>query len=56
MFYLPVCIMKLTNMFSHTSDFEGLMIFVVRYPPEWMNILRLNLLETTIYFVHSNYY
>ena len=30
------------------------MIFVVRYPPEWMNILRLNLFETSIHFAHSN--
>ena len=39
---------------SHTSDVEGLMIFVVRYPPEWMNISRLCLFETAMYFVHSN--
>ena len=39
-------------MFSHASDVEGLVIFVVRYPPEWMNILQLNLLETAIYVVH----
>ena len=41
---------------SHTSDVEGLMVFVVRYPPEWMNILQLNLFETAIHFEHSNYH
>ena len=32
---------------SHTNDVEGLML-VVRYPPEWTNILRLSLFETAI--------
>ena len=53
MFYLPVWITELMNV-SHNSDVEGLMNFVVRYPPEWMNILRLNLFETAIHFAHSN--
>ena len=44
--------MELTNVFL-TSDVEGLMIFVVRYPPEWMNILQINLLGTAIHFVHK---
>ena len=40
---------------SNTSDvIEGLMIFVVRYPSEWMNILQFNLFETAIHFAHSN--
>ena len=32
---------------SHTNDVEGLMI-VVRYPPQWTNILWLSLFETAI--------
>ena len=32
---------------SHTNDVEGLML-VVRYPPEWTNILWLSLFETAI--------
>ena len=39
---------------SHTSDVEGLMIFVVTYPPEWMNILWLNLFEPVTHFAQSN--
>ena len=37
---------------SHTSDVEGLRIFLVRYPPEWMNILPLHIFETAIHFAH----
>ena len=39
---------------SHTSDVEGLIIFVVRCPSQWMNILRLNLFEIAIHFAHPN--
>ena len=38
----------------HISDVEGLRIFAVRYPPEWMSVLQLNLFETAIYFAYSN--
>ena len=42
------------NCVSHTNDVEGLMIFLVWYLPEWMNILRRSLFETAINFAHSN--
>ena len=29
-------------------------MWVVRYPPKWINISQLNLFETAIYFAHSN--
>ena len=44
------------NCVSHTNDVEGLMNFVVRYLPEWMNILRRTFFETAIHFAHSNHH
>ena len=53
MFYLLVCITEPTIV-SHASGVEGLMIFVVRYPPEWIDILQNNLFETVVHFAHLN--
>ena len=41
---------------SHSIDIEGLIIFVVRYPPERVIILRLNPFETAIPFAHSDHH